>query len=88
MLVKNWLAGCYSTKLVVMGLLALQWYPGLFNSPKNLKLHFWDDLKEHFVRKINTTPELSVFPRCRFSKNKKFGEKIEKTKIGSKNFKL
>ena len=29
----------------------------MFNSPKNLKLHFWDDLKENFVRKINANPK-------------------------------
>ena len=59
----------------------------MFNSPKNLKLHFWDDLKEHFVRKINANPEFPVFQDADFQNRKNFGEKIEKSKIASNNFK-
>ena len=58
------------------------------NTPKNLKFGFWEDLKENFVRKINANPEFSVFQDADFQKSKIFGEKIEKSKITSDNFKL
>ena len=67
----------------------LQWGPGLFGTPKNLKLHFWTDFRV-FVTMGNPIigRNFGFYKMQIFKKRKIFGEKIEKSKIASQDFKL
>ena len=68
--------------------LDLQWGPGLFGTPKNLKLHFWADFRVFITMGNPIIGRNFRFFRCRIFKNRKvFGEKNEKSKIASQDFK-
>ena len=66
----------------------LQWGLGLLGTPKNLKLHFWADFRVFITMGNPIIGRNFRFYRCRIFKNGKvFGEKNEKSKIASQDFK-